>query len=483
MNKRILIFALILAAFVIYTRSKFHAHYLYSWDSVSFALSIEHFDVHLHQPHPPGYILYSYTIRALNPLFKDANHTMIALNIAATIGACLLLYKVVMLASGNEVAAIGASALYAVNPVASFYGSIAEIYAVEGFWVVAIVYLLLLSRKKNTNLIWAAAAMAVAGGFRPTTEVFMLPVFLACCLIRNRKVILLALTVLVIGNLLWFVPLVVKSDGFESYMDAVRGQSERAAESASETGEEGSVIKLFLGILQAITIPVFLAILFRIQRVRFQNADWIFALAILPSLIFFIFFPFPKEGYLLVFIPLLIGIGAAVLNRIYSMRAMILIFIVACVATWFFFAKPLESSTVLDDFTEPNVEMIRAKMDRVRDFIQTVDGLQGDGHRIFVLDSRHFFPNWRTIVYYYPNDPIYLVLPNKKRAYFAKAHEYKIVPAPMEIPLDSVLIAVGRTKPELKMDMFQVGSFRYYFSSVRSLPGEFKLYSMECEVK
>ena len=61
-NKRLVLLALILTAFVVYTRVRYHAPYLYSWDSVSFALSLENYDIRLHQPHPPGYFLYSYTL-------------------------------------------------------------------------------------------------------------------------------------------------------------------------------------------------------------------------------------------------------------------------------------------------------------------------------------------------------------------------------------------------------------------------------------
>jgi hypothetical protein len=482
MNRRFVFVALILSAFVIYTRAKFHAQYLYSWDSVSFALSVEHFDVHLHQPHPPGYILYSYTIRILNDLVQDPNKTMIYLNIAASIGACIALYKLVWMMSQSHIAAAGASFLYAVNPVSAFYGSVAEIYAIEGFWVMVIVLFLMASRKQEKYLIWASVAMAVAGGFRPTTEIFLLPVYLACCFIREKKNFVLPLAVLLIGNLLWFVPLVLKSGGLQSYLEAVRGQSERAAADASEPGESGSAWKLILRILQAISLPVIIAVLIRMNRLRVKRIDWLLATAILPSVVFFFIFPYPKDGYLLVFIPALIAMFALFLSRLYSVGTQAAVLISSCALTWFFYIHPVTPPSFLGEFTQPNRQIMQARMDRLKNFFEIVDGIEGGSPKVFVLETRHFFPNWRTMLYYYPNSPIYLVWPNKRRAYLANNHEYTTIPAPIRIPQKLALIAVGRAKPEIKMDSFQVGSFRYYFAAVSSLPKNFSLYSMRCVV-
>ena len=40
------------------TRLPFSGAILYHWDSINFALALEHFDVALGQPHIPGYLLY-----------------------------------------------------------------------------------------------------------------------------------------------------------------------------------------------------------------------------------------------------------------------------------------------------------------------------------------------------------------------------------------------------------------------------------------
>src|SRR3712207_3696388 len=42
-----------------------------NWDAVQFALALEHFDLHHHQPHPPGYLLYVLLGRAIDLLIAD----------------------------------------------------------------------------------------------------------------------------------------------------------------------------------------------------------------------------------------------------------------------------------------------------------------------------------------------------------------------------------------------------------------------------
>jgi len=483
MNKRILLFALILAAFVIYTRVKYHAQYLYSWDSVSFALSIENFDLHLHQPHPPGYILYSYTIRLLNHLIHDPNKTMIYLNIAATLGACFALYMLVFTISGNRIAAAGASVLYAVNPIAAFCGSVAEIYAVEGFWVAAIFWLLIVSRKQPRYLIWASAAMAVAGGFRQTTEVFILPAFLVCCWSQPKKILLSSFAVLIVANLLWFVPLVEKAHGLESYFNSLYRQSERAAESAPDAGEEeGSSTKLILRLVQTITLPILIALILRARRFRMAREDWILLIGILPPVIFFFVFPFPKNGYLLIFVPLLITLSILSLARVYSMRMQLILLVLACAVSWIGFVKPANNPSIVNEFTRPNQDILRVKMDRMQKFFEAVDAISGEHKKIFVMAQRHFFPNWRTLMYYYPADSVYLIFPKGRRAYSASKHKYRMIPCPLPLAEDSVLFAIGRTEPKLSMESFQVEQFHYYFSHTDRLPKSFQLYAATCRI-
>jgi hypothetical protein len=68
----------------------FRSKVLYHWDSVQFALATEHYDITVHQPHPPGYFLYVMLGRLLNIFTHDANTSFVALSVvvsAATVVA------------------------------------------------------------------------------------------------------------------------------------------------------------------------------------------------------------------------------------------------------------------------------------------------------------------------------------------------------------------------------------------------------------
>ncbi len=49
--------ALLFSFLALLLRIPFMSRFLYHWDSVNYALSLERYDVRLHQPHPPGYFL------------------------------------------------------------------------------------------------------------------------------------------------------------------------------------------------------------------------------------------------------------------------------------------------------------------------------------------------------------------------------------------------------------------------------------------
>src|SRR5229473_634819 len=74
------------------TRFLFRSHYLYDVDSVNFALALDHFDPTTHQPHPPGYFLYVCLGRLANAIFHDANTAFVAISVAASAAATLLIY-------------------------------------------------------------------------------------------------------------------------------------------------------------------------------------------------------------------------------------------------------------------------------------------------------------------------------------------------------------------------------------------------------
>src|SRR5829696_6950737 len=126
MKKRFLLIGLAFGLFILLTRAVYQLPFLYSWDGVQYALSINDFDIHKHQPQPPGNPLYSISIRAFTLLTQDPNKAMIVLNVLATFAATYLIGITAWLAgrrfapSKRTWVAIGAAALFCSNPVVWF---------------------------------------------------------------------------------------------------------------------------------------------------------------------------------------------------------------------------------------------------------------------------------------------------------------------------------------------------------------------------
>src|SRR4051794_4358553 len=74
------------------SRYLFRSHLLYDLDSVNFALGTVRFDPTVHQPHPPGYFLYVYLARVVNFAMSDPSAALVAISIAASCGAVVMIY-------------------------------------------------------------------------------------------------------------------------------------------------------------------------------------------------------------------------------------------------------------------------------------------------------------------------------------------------------------------------------------------------------
>ncbi|HEY4690063.1 MAG TPA: glycosyltransferase family 39 protein [Anaerolineae bacterium] len=215
---------LALALFVIgvVSRIPFHSQLLYHWDSVNFALGMERFDVRLHQPHPPGYLLYVLLGQLVNALTGDANTSLVWISIVfggLTVSGVYLLGRRLF---GRSEALIGA--LFALTmPAFWFYGEVALTYIIEAFFVTAIAIACLDAMRGSPRAAFASAILlGLAGGIRQTTLVLMLPVWLFSLrrIDWRRRCVALGLLALTCAG--WFAPTVILSGGLADYLEASR---------------------------------------------------------------------------------------------------------------------------------------------------------------------------------------------------------------------------------------------------------------------
>ncbi len=168
----------LLTGAVAITRFVFRSHSLYDLDSVNFALAMQRFDPHVHQPHPPGYFLYICAGRLLNSAFHDANLALVVLSILASCGVAMVLYKMTLDWFGPTAAQL-AGIFFLFSPLAWFHGIVALTYIVEAFFSAFLGYLCWRIYCGRAGFILPAAiVLGVSAGVRPSSIVFLAPLFL-----------------------------------------------------------------------------------------------------------------------------------------------------------------------------------------------------------------------------------------------------------------------------------------------------------------
>lgn len=206
------------------SRWVFRSHFLYDLDSVNFALAMGRFDPHVHQPHPPGYFLYICLGRLLNVVFHDANLALVVLSILASCGAVAVIYRITMEWFGPR-AALFAGALFLFSPLAWFHGTVALTYVVEAFFSGLIGYLCWRVSCGDEGgqrfILPAAVSLGVSAGVRPSSLLFLAPLFLFSLRGVTWRWRFAGLGALILTITAWFAPMLYASGGLRAYFEAL----------------------------------------------------------------------------------------------------------------------------------------------------------------------------------------------------------------------------------------------------------------------
>jgi hypothetical protein len=300
----------ILAAATALTRFLFRSHYLYDVDSVNFALALERFDPSVHQPHPPGYFLYVYLGRLVNLFFHDANTSLVALSIAFSCGAAVLIYVLARNWHGRD-AAIFAGLIFVFSPLAWFHGTVALTYIVEAFFSALAGYLCWrIYRGAARFILPGAFVVGIGAGFRPSSLLLLGPLLLFSLRGANRRQAVAGLGLLVLTLLAWFIPLLYISGGANYFASltwlwlAVPSKAtvfnSSVVNSFARAGTIVFIYFLFFGC--ASLLPVLLS---RHNSAADRRQAIFTAVWIAPGLLVFtfIFLKFVNSGYLLALAP------------------------------------------------------------------------------------------------------------------------------------------------------------------------------------
>jgi len=212
-------------AFVLFSlvsRLPFLAKMPYGLDSIQYVLGVLHYDVRLHQPHPPGYFLFVMAGRLANLVFEDPNRSLVALNVVFSTLCVWVVFELGAELFGRE-SGLTTAVLFATSPTFWFHGEVALSNMLDCLLVSCLALLCWRTSQGGYRLSYLAAmVLGIAGGVRQNTLPFMLPLFLFSIRKAGTRRISLSIAVLIAVVAAWYFPMAHLSGGLTAYQAALR---------------------------------------------------------------------------------------------------------------------------------------------------------------------------------------------------------------------------------------------------------------------
>lgn len=311
--------SLLLVAGLVF-RLPLRSEYLFHWDSVNFAASLAHYDVRLHQPHPPGYVLYSLLGKLLLLLgVGEANASLVWLSLVSGLLGIWAIYILGLVIADRRVALV-AALLTLSSPLHWFYSVIALTYTLEYMLVTVVAGLCYVQLMGSRRIwLWSAALLGLVGGVRQNDLIFLLPLWLFSLAILSWPKRLSSLAVLGGVVLAWALPMAALSGGVGGYLEAVGTQSAALASESPFAATGQFVLNAGrMAIYVAYGLLLGALVLTWGARVALRNLRaltrapraWFFALWVLPSFSFYLLFHIRQHGHIFTFLPALVLLTA-----------------------------------------------------------------------------------------------------------------------------------------------------------------------------
>jgi hypothetical protein len=295
-----------------------------NWDAVQFALALDRFDLHLHQPHAPGYLLYVLAGRAMDLLVGDPALSLSLLSVLFSSIAAPLFYVLCKQIFEDVPVALGATLLLLGSPLTLYYGATGLTYVPEMALGVAVAWAAWNLRSAGhigamRHAVLLGLALSIAGGLRQTSLLLMLPLCLwALWGVPRKAWVAFALALLGVCTL-WLVPLLALSGGLEAYLreNVLLGQTVSDLTSIVGAGPGGVAYNISIEAL-ALLLGLALAIVplgvWALRVVRFSLSSklkWFAFWWAVPPLAFFALTHIGQFGYVLLALPPLLMLSAA----------------------------------------------------------------------------------------------------------------------------------------------------------------------------
>jgi len=321
-----------LFALTLLSRIPFRSQILYHWDSVNFAYAMREFSVAKEQPQPPGYIVYVWLCRLVDIAVHNAQTTMVFISITASALAVVALFHLGWSMFDRRIGLIAALFL-ATSPLFWFYGEIALPHSLDTLLVIVSVWWLYETMQGDHRYLCPAVAiMAIAGGVRQQTIVFLAPLLLFALRRVGCRRFLTAWILGAVICLAWFVPLMALNDGLLNYMRTLSAFARRLQSTTSIFMGAGwrrigrNVLKLTMYTSYGWSIALVPGAIYAASRLwrREWPQRWerpVFLLLwIAPSLIFYTIVHMGQQGLTFVFLPALLLLSAVGLTRLLAIQ-------------------------------------------------------------------------------------------------------------------------------------------------------------------
>jgi len=305
-----------LGGFVVAISLSLWSPFVLDCDVSNLALGIEHFDIHQHQPHPPGYLGYVMLLRLAHAVSGDSllDTTRLLSRMFAILTVGLVWGAARAYAPDRRGVRIAASLLTATNAVFLYYAVDGQTHSAEGAMAAGLVWAL--AAGDSEVLSWRRVALvglllAAGGSLRPSFALLaVLPVIWVLWFDLRR---LLAVAVIgAVGTAAWFLPTVALSGGLRRYQetsDALIGAFIRITSAlSSEHNERALALNLRNTLFWSVLALGLAVVVWAVGRGRHaepteRRAGVVLLTMALPAVAFYVLVLCAEAGYLSGLVP------------------------------------------------------------------------------------------------------------------------------------------------------------------------------------